>query len=38
MTSPSDPHRSRATWWLYYLVAAALGVYGGMQLFEWVTG
>jgi hypothetical protein len=29
--------RGRATWWLYYLVAAALGVLGGLGLFEWVT-
>jgi hypothetical protein len=36
VTGPQQP-RSAAKWWLYYLVAAALGVYGGAQLFEWVT-
>jgi len=35
----SEPEQPRRTtgWWLYYLLAAALGVYGGLQLFDWVT-
>ncbi len=37
MTSPSDRPRSTRTWWLYYLVAAILGVLAGMALFDWVT-
>jgi hypothetical protein len=31
-------HRSTRGWWLYYLVAAILGVLAGMALFGWVTG
>ena len=33
----TDPPRSTRGWWLYYLVAAILGVLAGMALFEWVT-
>ena len=38
MTPPSERSRSRTTWWLYYLVVAVLGIYGGLALFDWVTG
>jgi hypothetical protein len=38
VTPPSDRPRGRSTWWLYYLLAAALGVYAGVVLFDWVTG
>ena len=34
MTSPS--HRPRS-WWLYYLVAVAMGVLAGVVLFDLVT-
>ena len=33
MTGP----QRRMRWWLYYLAAAALGVYGGIWLFAWAT-
>jgi hypothetical protein len=29
--------RSTRGWWLYYLVAAILGVLAGIALFGWVT-
>jgi hypothetical protein len=38
MTPPSDRPHIRSTWWLYYLLVAVLGVYAGVQLFDWVTG
>jgi hypothetical protein len=37
VTGPEQP-RNRAGWWLYYLLAAVVGVYAGMQLFRWATG
>ena len=37
MTAPSDRPRSTRIWWLYYLVAAVLGVLAGMALFASVT-
>jgi hypothetical protein len=36
VTEQEQPRKTTG-WWLYYLVAAVIGVYGGMQLFEWVT-
>ena len=38
MTPSSERFRSRTTWWLYYLVVAVLGIYGGIALFDWVVG
>jgi hypothetical protein len=35
--SELEARRSPTKWWLYYLVAVVLGVYGGTQLFDWVT-
>jgi hypothetical protein len=37
MTPPADPPRRTRTWWLYYLVAAVLGVLAGTALFDWVA-
>jgi hypothetical protein len=34
----SERSRSRTTWWLYYAVVAALGIYAGVALFDWVVG
>jgi hypothetical protein len=34
----SQRPRTSAKWWLYYLVAAVVGIYAGLQLFDWVTG
>lgn len=33
----TQPRRSTWRWWLYYLVAAGLGVWAGLALFTWVT-
>ena len=33
----TQTRRSTARWWLYYLVAAVLGVWGGLALFDWVS-
>jgi hypothetical protein len=38
MTSPSDPPRSTARWWFYYLLAAGSGILAGLALFDWATG
>ena len=38
MTPSSERFRSRTTWWLYYVVVAVLGIYGGVALFDWVVG
>ena len=38
MTPSSERLRSRTTWWLYYVVVAVLGIYGGVALFDWVVG
>jgi hypothetical protein len=38
MTRPSDGSRTRSAWWLYYVVVAVLGIYGGVELFDWVVG
>jgi hypothetical protein len=38
VTPTSARSRSRKTWWLYYLVVAVLGIYGGVALFDWVAG
>jgi hypothetical protein len=38
MTQPSDASRPRSAWWLYYVVVAVLGIYGGVALFDWVAG
>ena len=29
--------RSTRGWWLYYLVAAGLGIWGGNAFFTWVS-
>ena len=36
MTLPE--RRSTWPWWVFYLVAAVLGVWGGLALFDWVSG
>jgi hypothetical protein len=36
MTEPAAPNRA-GRWLLYYLVAAGLGVWGGMAFFTWVS-
>jgi hypothetical protein len=34
----SEPGTRTTGWWLYYLVAAVLGVVAGLELFAWATG
>ena len=36
MTEPAT-RRGTGRWWLYYLVSAGLGVWGGGAFFTWVS-
>jgi hypothetical protein len=38
MSPPSDGSHRRSAWWLYYVLVAVLGIYGGVALFDWVAG
>jgi hypothetical protein len=34
----SEPTKSTAGWWLYYLIAALAGVLAGLALYAWAAG
>jgi hypothetical protein len=38
VTPASERSRGGAGWWLFYLLAAVVGIYGGVWLFGWMTG